>query len=398
MVHLGVVLLAVGIIAATSYRHQAELALHRGVPVTYDGHRFEFEGLRTVHTPSRSAQQAVVRVDGALFAPAVTSFGGNLAVVGTPAIDSGVFGDVYLTFDAVGGLGASSGNLAINNLPSGSVAVGVVIEPLVAWLWAGGLLVGLGGFLALVPGVETPRHRSRLGHAGPRHEFREAPTGSRPRRDAGGRARARPRPRPRARGRPVGSPGAPGMIRRRHAIRWVAGAVLATLAVVGVVLATRTPQEATAVQSPLQGRVAPEISGANLLGGTRVSLSSLRGHYVVVNFFASWCTPCQQEAPDLSRFAYEQAHKRGGADLVSVVFHDSSSSAHAFLVSNGDLWPVVADPGGAIAARYGVTNPPTTFVIDPAGRVTAVLLGPTTGQNLESYLHPKGSGTPPSDG
>jgi cytochrome c-type biogenesis protein CcmF len=152
VVHLGVVLLAVGIIAATSYRHETELALHRGVPVTYDGHRFEFEGLRTVHTPSRSAQQALVRVDGSVFAPAVTSFGGNLAVVGTPAIDSGAFGDVYLTFDAVGGLGASSGNLAINNLPSGSVAIGVVIEPLVAWLWAGGVLVGLGGLLALVPG------------------------------------------------------------------------------------------------------------------------------------------------------------------------------------------------------------------------------------------------------
>jgi hypothetical protein len=105
-----------------------------------------------VHSPSRSAQQALVAVDGTVFTPAVTSFGGNLAVVGTPAIDSGVFGDVYLTFDAVGGLGASSGNLAINNLPSGSVAIGVVIEPLVAWLWAGGLLVGLGGLLALVPG------------------------------------------------------------------------------------------------------------------------------------------------------------------------------------------------------------------------------------------------------
>jgi hypothetical protein len=73
--------------------------------------------------------------------------------VGTPAIDSGLFGDVYLTFDAVGGLGATSGNQAINNLPQGSVAIGVVIEPLVAWLWAGGLLIGLGGLLALVPGA-----------------------------------------------------------------------------------------------------------------------------------------------------------------------------------------------------------------------------------------------------
>ena len=152
IVHLGVVLLAVGVIAATSYRHQAELALHRGTVVTYDGHRFEFAGLRTVTSPSRTSQEALVKVDGGVFAPATTSFGSALSVVGTPAIDSGLFADVYLTFDAVGGLGSTSGNQAINDLPQGSVAIGVVIEPLVAWLWAGGLLIGLGGLLALVPG------------------------------------------------------------------------------------------------------------------------------------------------------------------------------------------------------------------------------------------------------
>jgi len=152
IVHLGVVLLAVGVIAATSYRHQAELALHRGSVVSYGGHSFTFEGLRTVTSPVRTSQEALVKVDGAVFAPATTSFGSALSVVGTPAIDSGLFGDVYLTFDAVGGLGATSGSQVIDNLPQGSVAIGVVIEPLVAWLWAGGLLIGLGGVLALVPG------------------------------------------------------------------------------------------------------------------------------------------------------------------------------------------------------------------------------------------------------
>jgi cytochrome c-type biogenesis protein CcmF len=153
IVHLGVVLIAVGVIAATSYRHQAELALPRGTVVSFDGHHFEFEGLRTVASPARTSQEALVKVDDAVFAPATTSFGSALSVVGTPAIDSGLFGDVYLTFDAVGGLGATSGNQPVNNLPSGSVAIGVVIEPLVAWLWAGGLLIGIGGLLALVPGA-----------------------------------------------------------------------------------------------------------------------------------------------------------------------------------------------------------------------------------------------------
>ncbi len=174
--------------------------------------------------------------------------------------------------------------------------------------------------------------------------------------------------------------------RRSHLIRWVAGTVLLVLIVVGVVLATRTPQEATAVQSPLLGHAAPDFRGTDLISGAPVSLASLRGHYVVINFFASWCVPCQQEASDLSRFSYEQAHASDGAHMVSVVFHDTSGTASAFLHANGDLWPAISDPGGTVAQRYGVTAPPTTFVVAPSGRVTAVLLGPATQKNLDSFL------------
>jgi cytochrome c-type biogenesis protein CcmF len=153
VVHVGVIVMAVGIIAATTYRHQTELALQQGKVVTYGGHRFEFVGLRNVRIPSKQSDEALVKVDGTVFTPAVTSFGGALATVGTPAIDSSVFGDVYLTFDQAGGLGTTSGSSPIANLPAGSVAIGVVIEPLLAWLWVGGLLVGVGGVLALAPGA-----------------------------------------------------------------------------------------------------------------------------------------------------------------------------------------------------------------------------------------------------
>jgi cytochrome c biogenesis protein CcmG/thiol:disulfide interchange protein DsbE len=174
--------------------------------------------------------------------------------------------------------------------------------------------------------------------------------------------------------------------RRGHLARWLAGAVLLVLVVVGVILATRTPQEATEVQSPLLGQAAPAFTGASLTNGTPVSLHSLRGHYVVLNFFASWCIPCQQEAPDLSRFHFQQSRASDGAQMVSVVFHDTTSTAKGFLKQNGDLWPAIGDPGGAIAEHYGVTAPPTTFVIDPAGRVTAVLEGPATQKNLDTSL------------
>jgi cytochrome c-type biogenesis protein CcmF len=154
VVHLGVVVLAVGIVAATSFLQRAELSLRKGKPVRFDGHTFVFEGLRFVHNPQRTATEASIEVDGGgPFLPAVSQYGGpDSAAVGTPAIDSSLFGDVYLTFDALGGTGTSTGASAFGNLPTGAVGVGVVIEPLLPWLWAGGLLIGLGGLLALVPG------------------------------------------------------------------------------------------------------------------------------------------------------------------------------------------------------------------------------------------------------
>jgi cytochrome c biogenesis protein CcmG/thiol:disulfide interchange protein DsbE len=176
--------------------------------------------------------------------------------------------------------------------------------------------------------------------------------------------------------------------KQRHTTRWVAGGVLVVLAAVGVVLATRTPQEATKVESPLVGHMAPQFSGKNLqhADGARVSLQSLRGHYVFVNFFASWCGPCQQEAPDLITYYYQNA-KKIGADLVSVVFHDEVSSAESFLKTQGAPWPALNDPGGSIAQNYGVTGPPTTFLIDPSGRITVEPeTGPATQADLQKML------------
>jgi cytochrome c biogenesis protein CcmG/thiol:disulfide interchange protein DsbE len=134
--------------------------------------------------------------------------------------------------------------------------------------------------------------------------------------------------------------------------------------------------------------MAPQISGSDLRTGAKVTLSTLRGHYVLVNFFASWCVPCVQEAPDLITFEYNQQHGGGGANLLSVVFHDQTSSARQFLRTQGATWRAVSDPGGRIAEEYGVSDPPTTYLVDPSGRVSVnPIIGPATKANLEALLH-----------
>ena len=100
----------------------------------------------------------MIRVDnGGIFTPGISQYAGRASEpVGTPAIDSAFIGDVYLTFDAMGTQGGTSGAQAGNGLTPRSVAIGVIVEPLLPWLWIGGLVIGLGGLLAFIP------HRRRL--------------------------------------------------------------------------------------------------------------------------------------------------------------------------------------------------------------------------------------------
>ena len=159
VVHIGVVLLAVGVICSVSFERRSELAAPQHAVVHFDGHRFEFLGLEKVTSAQKSATVALVRIDGGgIFKPAVSTFAGRPdQAVGTPAIDSGIGGDLYLTFDAVGGNGNQSGGQVIQNLPSGAIALGVVVEPMIPWIWIGGLVVGLGGLLAVGARRRAPR-------------------------------------------------------------------------------------------------------------------------------------------------------------------------------------------------------------------------------------------------
>ncbi len=148
VVHLGVVILALGIVTSTTYVTRAEVTLASGQSTVVDGQYVSFSGFRSVSDALESATQLKVDVDGHQLRPAVTTFNGRGGTtVGTPAIDSNLARDVYVTFDAVGGGGDTSGAQVESNLPTGSVVLGVTVEPLLAWLWLGGLVIGVGSAL-----------------------------------------------------------------------------------------------------------------------------------------------------------------------------------------------------------------------------------------------------------
>ena len=177
-----------------------------------------------------------------------------------------------------------------------------------------------------------------------------------------------------------------GAVRDRspRTLRWVAlGLAVLAVAFLGV-LATRKSAEQSASDSPLLGKPAPEVIGRGIDGST-VRLSQLRGRYVVLNFFASWCTPCKREHDDLLRF--QETHREAGdATVLAVTFNDELEDAQQFFRERGGDWPVVADDRGKVSLDFGVRGPPESFLISPEGIVLTRIIGEVQYDGLESLI------------
>jgi len=150
------------------------------------------------------------------------------------------------------------------------------------------------------------------------------------------------------------------------------GAALVGLLVYGVSAQSpsRTLDDAVAHRvyptAPSAGDVLPLLSGTG-----RRSLASYAGEVVVLNFWASWCEPCQEEAPRLERAQRELTRHDG--TVLGVTFRDASTDSLSFVRRYHLTYPSLEDTTGEFARAYGTNEIPESFLIDRYGHVVAVL-------------------------
>jgi cytochrome c biogenesis protein CcmG/thiol:disulfide interchange protein DsbE len=157
---------------------------------------------------------------------------------------------------------------------------------------------------------------------------------------------------------------------------------LAALVVVGVLLLTREG-ERTEFTTGMVGRPAPTYALTRLDEGPLLTSDERHGRAYVINLFASWCTPCRAEHPQL------MALRQRGVDIVGVAYKDRREASVAFLNELGDPFSVVGmDPEGRFGLELGVTGVPETFVIGPDGLIRAAHRGPLTEDAVQDVILP----------
>ena len=190
---------------------------------------------------------------------------------------------------------------------------------------------------------------------------------------------------------------------------WMGG-ITSYLARLGGAAGGETPAQTQQTQAPAVSQTpAPETTPApdaelppapdfTLVdqNGTEHTLSDYQGKTVLLNFWATWCGPCQQEMPDLQAL-YEEWGENGGELVVLGVANPKTDDqpfnqdgtveeVETFLSDHGYTYPTVMDTTGEIFAAYGVRSFPTTFMIDTEGNVFGYLIGSMSRETMDSIV------------
>ena len=158
--------------------------------------------------------------------------------------------------------------------------------------------------------------------------------------------------------------------------------VLGLLALVAFQMRRNGPLAAGPVGA---GEMAPTFEITTFDGQT-LKLADLRGQVVVVNFWASWCIPCEQEAAELENTW--RRYKDKGVVFIGVDYVDTETAAKAFMQRFDITYPNGPDLGTRISQAYRIKGVPETYVVDKTGRLASVKIGPFQQGEMAGVIEP----------
>ncbi len=132
-------------------------------------------------------------------------------------------------------------------------------------------------------------------------------------------------------------------------------------------------------QPPATGNAAPDFT-LTTLDGDQIALSDFRGQVVVLNFWASWCPPCELEAPILESFW--QTYKDQGVTVIGIDYADNEQRAESYITDQELTYPNGSDPQGQLLDAFHVDGIPETIIVDQQGNIAYHFVGTITEQEL----------------
>ncbi|MBN1246042.1 MAG: cytochrome c biogenesis protein CcsA [Anaerolineae bacterium] len=324
LVHLGVILMAVGVIGTRMYPFEDEVVLMPGVSQAVAGYDL------VLNTVSRDPGEdyvstwasVIVTRNGAYvdtLVPRVNQYANYDQLYSVPAIRPAIREDLYLILAGWGANGASA-------------TVKVVVNVLANFLWLGGLVFLAGGALALWPRLKVQAWNIVAG------------------------------------------------------VVLVALLAGASWAMWGAPSGTDRGERVTngAARRPVIGQPAPDFRLALVDGGV-VSLSDLSGQVAVLNFWAPWCPTCKENLPVLADVW--RAYQDRGVTVVGAAYQSEAEAVTESMHTYEITYPVGLDVGDRMARAYGITGVPETFIIDADGNLAYIHIGPMAQDQLLSELN-----------
>jgi cytochrome c biogenesis protein CcmG, thiol:disulfide interchange protein DsbE len=164
--------------------------------------------------------------------------------------------------------------------------------------------------------------------------------------------------------------------------RWLAFVpLLVLLALAGLFAGYALKRDPRVQPQALVGKPAPALSLPELTSGTPTAIRAPNQGPILVNFFASWCAPCEVEHPQL------MALKAQGVTVVGIAYKDAPANTQAFLTRLGDPFALhLVDRDGRAGLEFGVTGVPETYLVGSDGVILAKHTGPLTPDAAEDML------------